>query len=81
MDGKVNLDLSGVHELMGRISKSKKVRVGILGEGDKRDDDSGLGNAGIGLVQEMGSVTRNIPPRSFIRMPLEQKKGDLINAT
>jgi hypothetical protein len=63
----VKLDLSGLEELKKKIATNKKVRVGILGSGNQRDDD--LGNAGIGLVQEMGSLNRNIPPRSFYPYP------------
>lgn len=57
------------------------VKVGILGNDDSRQGEGALlGNAGIGVVQEFGSLTNNIPPRSFLRMPLETKK-DRLEAT
>lgn len=74
----VRLDLSGIEKMMAAISTKKKVRVGVLGDKNQRDDDEeGIGNAGIGLVHEFGSATRNIPARSFLRMPLETKAADL----
>lgn len=42
------------------------------------DIESGMTMAEIGVIQEFGSVTNNIPPRSFLRMPIEEKKRDLI---
>lgn len=40
--------------------------------------ESGMSMAEIGVIQEFGSMTNNIPPRSFLRMPIEEKKRDLI---
>lgn len=74
---KVNLDLSGIEDLMQRISTNQKVRVGVLGNKNQRDEGE-AGNAEIGLKHEFGSNTENIPPRSFIRMPLEERKADII---
>lgn len=75
----VRLDLSGLQELKNRLkATNKKARVGILG-GDNSRPDEPLGNAGIGLVHEMGSTTKNIPPRSFLRMPLETKAKELVS--
>ncbi len=45
-----------------------KVQVGIFGEKDARRGaaSKGVTNAEIGLIHEMGSVSRNIPRRSFL---------------
>ena len=72
----VKLDMSGFKELKNKLDTKKKVRVGILGADNSRDGEP-FGNAEIGLVQEMGSTTKNIPPRSFIRMPLEKNAKQL----
>ncbi len=39
---------------------------------------SGLTNAEVAMKNEFGSYTDNIPPRSFLRMPLETKTGELV---
>lgn len=61
-------------------SSSAVVRVGIL-NGPKmarKNQTSGKGgpatNAQIGAIQEFGSFTRGIPPRSFLHMPLKSDK-------
>ena len=59
------------------MKKNYAARVGILGDKNKRDDTT-LTNAEIGAVHEFGSLSRNIPKRSFIRMPLEVKLPDWI---
>jgi phage gpG-like protein len=57
--------------------KGWRVKVGIMGGNTKRRD--GLSNADIGAVHEYGSVSRNIPARSFLRMPLFVKSANIIN--
>jgi hypothetical protein len=43
------------------------VRVGIFGDkGARKDEQSGMTNAEIGFIHEMGSIQRNIPRRSFL---------------
>ena len=37
-----------------------------------------LSNAEIGLILELGSETNNIPPASWLRMPAEYKKREII---
>lgn len=68
-----------------QLNKNAKVKmfakVGILGDDANRtDDETGVTNAEIGLVHEMGSKTQNIPRRSFLEDPLIIKK-DEINKT
>lgn len=46
-------------------------RIGVLGDSDARAD--GKSNAAIGAAHEYGSVERNLPMRSFLRQPLEDK--------
>ncbi len=71
----VELNLDGLDRL--KDLGGKKVKIGILGNGDSRDD--GLSNATLGLVHEMGSKTNNIPDRSFLRMPLLKKSKELLS--
>ena len=57
------------------------VKVGILGDKNKRDDSGEVTNAEIGLVHELGSKSRNIPARSFLQMPLHQRQQEIVAET
>lgn len=54
-----------------RTRKGQKRRVATKA-------DSAVTNADIGLIQEMGSDTLGIPPRSWLRMPIETHKRDIV---
>jgi hypothetical protein len=62
--------------------KHKKAETTILKSGKSvrhaGHEDSPFTNAEIAVVHEFGSVNRGIPQRSFLRMPIEFKKRDLI---
>lgn len=78
MTSKITLNTDGMDALLARISKTMRVRVGVLKSDDSRTDAGS--NATVGLTQEFGSVTKNIPARSFIRMPLDQKRDAIKKA-
>ncbi len=69
--GFVRVDKDTLERLRADIKKNSRarVRVGVLGGFGERHD-GGPTNAQIGAVHEFGSVTRNIPARSFLRMPV-----------
>lgn len=69
VDLKINSNMSLLNNLQKSLNARYFTRVGILGKTTTRPDDAQT-NAEIGLKQEFGSITQNIPPRSFIRMPL-----------
>lgn len=71
------------------------VKVGIFGNKNARGavarSPSGKGhrvkgttvtltNAELGLVHELGSITRGIPARSFLRMPIALKSKEILKA-
>lgn len=67
----VSLNLDGLDKLEKILKKHKAtIKVGILGSKPREDGGS---NAMIGLVHEFGSVEKNIPERSFLRLPLTWK--------
>lgn len=78
VDIKVTTNLKPLKDLIKSFSGSGIVKVGVLAGDSPREGV--LGNAEIGMKQEFGSVSKNIPPRSFLRMPLETKKQELIKA-
>lgn len=41
---------------------------------------SELTNSEIGVIHEMGSLTNNIPSRSFLRLPIELKEKDIVSS-
>jgi phage gpG-like protein len=72
-------DLDDLNRFAKAVSKDYRVKIGILGSKDMRKED-GQSNASIGLVHEFGSFSRNIPPRSFLRMPLRIKSTKIIES-
>ncbi len=77
---KTTLNFKPLMTIRTDLAKPIGVKVGVLGGNDTRQDGEPLGNAGVGVVQEFGSITNGIPARSFLRMPLETKK-DRLEAT
>lgn len=77
---KISYNIDGLNEIIKEMNGQYVTRVGILGEAGAREGDSELGNAEIGLVHEFGSVSRGIPPRSFLRFPLEFKSKELVES-
>lgn len=77
---RVDLNLSGLEMLQADIRDNAKARVhvGVLRDHDARQDGADAGNATIGLVHEFGSPTKNIPERSWLRMPLIVKLPEVI---
>lgn len=70
----VTLHVDQMKALRVELDKAKgaRVRVGILGNKAARwGKGSGvLNNPTLGLTHEFGSIKRNIPARSFLRVPL-----------
>lgn len=63
---------------------SHYVKLGIMGgdvdRGSSDDGDVEATNSEIGFIHEMGSLTRNIDTRSWLRMPISYKAMDIIGA-
>lgn len=79
--GTVSLNVGPLRALTADLKKHGKYRihVGIFAGKDARTPGAGtgpsdptLGNAEIGTIQEFGSITKHIPERSFLRVPLIQ---------
>ena len=76
----MRFNLDGLKALKEALPTDDIVKVGVLRSGNGRDDEEGtpMGNAEIGLIQEIGSISRNIPARSWLRMPIETRQKELI---
>jgi hypothetical protein len=78
-DIKVRVDMRKLNNVIKALTATNNlvIRVGILSNKNARDDGK-ESNASIGVVHEFGSFKRKIPPRSFIRMPLQKRAGGLV---
>lgn len=78
---KIKFDLSGLENLAKQMGSTYRARVGILGSHAQRQQgDTTLNNAELGAIQMFGSVTKNIPPRDFLRFPIELNKREIVRA-
>lgn len=68
----VKMNMDGFKVIERSLKDNYKTRVGILGS-DAQKAQGDMTMADIGAVHEFGSHSRNIPKRSFLRMPLEEK--------
>lgn len=91
---KITVNLDALEQFKDQLGNRFYARVGIIGgkaseehkqggfnKNGKRiitSESSGMTNAEIGIIQEFGSETAGIPPRSFLRMPIEEKIKDLV---
>ena len=74
----VEADTRKLDKLVAELGKDRAIDVGVLGVKYSGEGDSTL--AVIGAVHEFGSRERGIEERSFIRMPLARKAGDIEKA-
>lgn len=67
--------------IMGSDLARKKVVTNRRGERVKGKEDATMTNAEIGIVHEKGSLSRNIPRRSFLEVPIFLKSRQLFKDT
>jgi hypothetical protein len=82
MSAAVKLNLSGIRrlrELAAELNESS-AQVGLFQDTAARNAKRGRidDNPSLGKLMEEGSVLKNIPPRSFIAMPLTQHLGPTV---
>lgn len=89
---KLTVNLKGLEDFKTLLEDSYRARVGILGSataqrkilkehghiGKTRTVEGELDNATLGMIQMFGSVTKNIPPRDFLLMPIETHGKDIV---
>lgn len=78
----ISFNLDGLEDIRKKLGDQYIARVGILGSDVARtdDDDSGLTNSELGVIHEFGSETAGIPPRSFLRMPVEDHAREIMKS-
>jgi hypothetical protein len=80
--GSVKLNIDPMEKMRLALATKFVSQVGVLGSKAQGRKSYGKGstptNAEIGLVHEKGSMSRNIPRRSFLLFPLQHKAEGLI---
>lgn len=80
----VKADFAQLNDFVKGLNTDEIVKVGIFSKKAVRVNEkkektpSGIGNPDLGAIHEFGSFTRNIPARSFLRMPLMQYGEEIV---
>lgn len=77
---KITFNLKGLENLQKQVGDQYRARVGILGSSAPRTDGGPLDNATLGVIQMFGSITKNIPPRDFLFMPIQSHGAEIVKA-
>lgn len=76
----IKLDLKEMEKVIKMFSDAAySARVGIFQKDSARDEGGAINNAELGMIHEYGSKKRNIPARSFLRVPLMDHFRDYLN--
>ena len=83
---KFTYDVGPLKALRADLDANRRafVKVGVLSNKAERfdinkTDQDDINNPTLGLVHEFGSASHNIPPRSFLRMPLGTQLPDKLS--
>ena len=80
-DGKAQREFEKVlKKLAWTLNGDYVTKVGVLGSTDSRPEEGTIDNAGIGLVQEFGSLVNKVPARSWLRMPIVHRIKMILKA-
>lgn len=77
---KITFNLKGLDDLQRNVSDAYRARVGILGSDAQRDDGGPIDNVTLGIIQMFGSITKNIPARDFLFMPIMTHSREIVRA-
>lgn len=81
MSGSVRYDLGHLQAFVKSLDDKRQVQVGIFGGKSKRNQSGAVTNAELGAIHEFGSFSQKIPARSFLRMPIMTKTGQIVKET
>ena len=81
--GSVSIDTDTLERIREDFRKNggARVHVGVLGGFAERSEGDGPNNAEIGAAHEFGVISKNLPARSFLRMPVIQEMPDALEKT
>lgn len=69
-------DFNGLNQIVKALSDGSVVRVGIMGRKTSRNEAT-VTNAELGAIHEFGSKSKNIPARSWLRMPIHKESDQI----
>lgn len=79
--GLIRYNMDGLNSFIKALDESGKyrIKVGVLGaKVNRKQGDTTQTNAEIGFKHEYGSYTENVPQRSFLRMPMNDKMKEIL---
>ena len=79
--GIIRYNMDGLNSFIKALDESGKykIKVGVLGSKvNRKQGDTTQTNAEIGFKHEFGSYQENVPQRSFLRMPLNDKVAEIL---
>lgn len=75
---RITHDLTKLSKFVKGVDERWSVRVGIFSDRTDRKEKGEMDNAAVGLQHELGSFTKKIPIRSWLRMPLGVSQREII---
>ena len=76
--GRLTIKTDGLDRIAASLATKFVARVGVLGQkGATEHAGTKKTNASIGLLHEKGSISLNIPQRSFLQMPLVRNAKEI----
>lgn len=76
--GKASLKLEGFEALRQGLKRGQHVNVGVFGDHKAERNDNSINNVELALIHEFGSLSAHIPARSFLRMPIQEKRKEIL---
>lgn len=73
----ISVNLDGLNKLT-KDCKNTHARVGVLAGNAVRPGAQDVSNYDLALIHEFGTLDGKIPPRSFLRMPVESNGKELV---
>lgn len=75
--GGVRRNLERLDDLVKTLGRPASIQVGIFSNKTGRPSKF-IDNAGLGAVHELGAPEHNVPPRSWLRMPIAEKRAQIM---
>ena len=77
-DAKVEYNMKGFEALRKGLTAGQYVKVGVFGDHKAERTDDTINNVELATIQEFGSISQHIPARSFLRMPIVEKRKEIL---
>lgn len=74
---RISVNIDGLKDFVSK-ARGTYARVGILGSSAVRAGDGEVSNYDLALIHIFGTLDGKIPPRDFLRFPIEYKDKELL---